>query len=351
MGSFKNYLNEDATEGAVFEEVIVAAWNGKPGPKTETIAPDAGKKIVKYLKSQNITGKSASKLATKGVDVTTEWSRFWLPEKVPPATKTPKTDILIGTNRISLKMGAAQLMSGGANESKATFYAALRSMEKSGIDVEQDLFKEIWSKIDTLTRGAIAKGKVEGEIQKGKDKFLTNANKVNNDVKALMQKAFAENEDFRRAFVREAMTGEVKFGPKATAYAEYVLSSDPNGDAPHLYKSTNKAFLDKVVAKSGVTVRFKSTSIKTKGGKTGEYRYWTVVALGVKKLEEELEYYNGTLLTENIITGIIDRVKNYLMNLFQKAYEYLKSGVHNIAEFFDLQPDVQFNNNIDFTEL
>ena len=64
MGSFKNYLNEDATEGAVFEEVIVAAWNGKPGPKTETIAPDAGKKIVKYLKSQNVTGKSASKLAT-----------------------------------------------------------------------------------------------------------------------------------------------------------------------------------------------------------------------------------------------------------------------------------------------
>jgi hypothetical protein len=45
--------------------------------------------------------------------------------------------------------------------------------------------------------------------------------------------------------------------------------------------------------------------------------------LGVKKLEEELEYYNGALLTENIITGIVERVKNYLMNLFQKAYEYL----------------------------
>ena len=166
-----------------------------------------------------------------------------------------------------------------------------------------------------------------------------------------MQKAFTDNQDFRKAFVREAMTGEIKFSTKSTAYAEYVLSSDPSGDAPHLYKSTNKAFLDKVVAKSGVTVRFKSTSIKTKGDKTGEYRYWTVVALGVKKLEEELEYYNGALLTENIITGIIERVKTYLMNLFQKAYEYLKSGVHNIAEFFDLQPDVQFNNNIDFTEL
>ena len=171
MKSFIQLIKEDATEGAVFEEVIVAAWNGTPEPKTKTIAPDAGKKIVKYLKSQKITGKTASKLPTKGVDVTTDWSKFWLPEKVPSATKTPKTDILIGNNRISLKMGAAQLMSGGTNESKATFYAALRSMEKSGLDVNKDLFKEIWSKLDTLTRGAIAKGKVEGEIQKGKDKF------------------------------------------------------------------------------------------------------------------------------------------------------------------------------------
>ena len=333
MKSFIQLIKEDATEGAVFEEVIVAAWNGTTEPKTKSIAPDAGKKIVKYLKSENITGKTASKLATKGVDVTPEWSKFWLPEKVPPATKTPKTDILIGNNRISLKMGAAQLMSGGANESKATFYAALRSMEKSGQDVNTELFKEIWSKLDTLTRGAIAKGKVEGEIQKGKDKFLANANKVNNDVKALMQKSFSDSQEFRKAF------------------AEYVLSSDPNGDAPHLYEATDEAFLSKVAQKTGVTVRFKSTSVKSKGNKTGDYRYWTVVALGVKKLEEELEYYNGTLLTENIITGIIDRVKNYLMNLFQKAYEYLKSGVHNIAEFFDLQPDVQFNNNIDFTEL
>ena len=351
MKSFIQLIKEDATEGAVFEEVIVAAWNGTPEPKTKSISPDAGKKIVKYLKSENITGKTASKLATKGVDVTSEWSKFWLPEKVPPATKTPKTDILIGTNRISLKMGPAQLMSGGTNESKATFYAALRSMEKSGQDVNTELFKEIWSKLDTLTKGAIAKGKVEGEIQKGKDKFLANANKVNNEVKALMQKAFTDSQDFRKAFVREAMTGEIKFSSKSTAYAEYVLSSDPNGDAPHLYEATDEAFLSKVAQKTGVTVRFKSTSVKSKGNKTGDYRYWTVVALGVKKLEEEIEAHNGMFLTEGIIGGIVQRVTNFIMSLFKRAYEYLKSGVHNIAEFFDLQPDVHFNNTINFSEL
>ncbi len=350
MGSFKNYLKEDKTEGAVFEEVIVAAWNGKPGPKTSTIAPDAGKKIVKYLKTQNITGKTASKLATKEVDVTSEWSKFWLPKSVPSSTKTPKTDILIGDNRISVKMGPAQLMSGGPNESTATFYAALNSMYKSGIDVNTDLFQEIWAKLNTLTKSGIAKDKVDAELKKGKDKFLAQANKVNNDVKLLMKQAF-ENEDFRLAFVREATTGEVKFSSKSDAYADYVLSSDSNGDVSHLYKSTNKAFLNKVAQKANVTVRFKSTSIKSKGVKTGEYKYWSVVAIGVKKLEEEFEYYNGTLLTENIITGIFERFKNFLMSLFQKVYEYLKSGVHNLVDFFDLQPDVQFNNNIDFTEL
>ena len=99
------------------------------------------------------------------------------------------------------------------------------------------------------------------------------------------------------------MTGEVKFNPKSTAYAEYVLSSDSNGDVSHLYKSTNKAFLNKVAQKANVTVRFKSTSIKSKGVKTGEYKYWSVVALGVKKLEEEIESTVGRLKYLNDLVG------------------------------------------------
>jgi hypothetical protein len=155
---------------------------------------------------------------------------------------------------------------------------------------------------------------------------------------------------------------EVQDGPYRVSHCAMILNENQNWKVVHALSSSVatfdgaqrqnlQRFLNESIPGSVIVVRFKSTSIKTKGGKTGEYRYWTVVALGVKKLEEELEYYNGTLLTENIITGIIDRVKNYLMNLFQKAYEYLKSGVHNIAEFFELQPEVQFNNNIDFTEL
>lgn len=347
MKSFTCYLKEDATEGAVFEEVIVSAWNGTTPPKTKNIPNDAGPKIVDYLKSKGITGKTASKLPTKGVEVTKEWSKFWLPEKVPSSTKTPKTDILIGSNRISLKMGAAQLMSGGVNESKATFYAALKSIGES----DDALFNSIWQKMNNLTKGATAKGKVEGELKSGKDEFLKKANDINNEVKVLLKNAFATNDEFRKEFVREAMTGEKKFGENSKAYAEYILSSDPSGNNPHLYEATDEEFLSKVARKTDVTVRFKSTSIKSKGVKTGEYRYWTVVALGVKKLEEEIEQHNGVYLTEGIISGIFQRVKNYLIPIFQKVYEWLKMSVKNIIEFFELQPDVSFHNQIDFTKL
>ena len=48
------------------------------------------------------------------------------------SNKTPKTDLYIGKYNISLKMGAAQLMSGYKEEATATFYAALDGL--SGLD-------------------------------------------------------------------------------------------------------------------------------------------------------------------------------------------------------------------------
>jgi len=342
-----NHIREAATEGAAFEEVIIAAWNNTKAPATHKISKDAGKKIVNELKRLGIKGEAASKLPTKGVEVTKEWSRFWEPESVPSATKTPKTDILIGNNRISIKMGAAQLMSGGQNESKATFYAALGSMKKT-----QDIvLKQIMQKLDLLTKGAVAKGSVESELKKGRDKFLSKANQVNNDVKVLLRTAFEQNPQFRLAFVREAMTGGTKFGTNSPAYAEYVLSSDSTGDKVHLFNATDASFLKKVANATDVTVRFKSTSVKRGQQKTGQYRYWTVVALGVKKLQEEFSKYEGQLLTEAILTNIYDKIKNYVRRVFAKIYDWLVSSIKNVIEFFDFEPQVDFNNEINFSNL
>jgi hypothetical protein len=69
MKNFKQYISEAKTEGAVMETIIVAAWNNKPAPPATKISPTAGKNIVKFLKSQGVTGQNAYKLENKGVEM------------------------------------------------------------------------------------------------------------------------------------------------------------------------------------------------------------------------------------------------------------------------------------------
>lgn len=342
MLSFNEYLlSEAVVEGAEFENYVIAAWNGTELPKLGKVDATAAPEIVAHLKSKNLHG-TASKLS-HGPDVTKDWSQFWRPDTVPGSTKTPKTDIIIGNYKLSLKMGPAQLMSGGKNESKATFYAAVKSIG----NVQDKLLSEIQEKLDLLTQSSIAAGQIEGELKNGKDQFLSKANDINNQVKALMKTAFVENEQFKRAFVKEAMTGETKFGNNSLATAGYVLSTDAKGKKPILHSTKDNSFLDKVAQNATVTVRFKSTSVKAKGVKTGEYRYWSVISLGVNKLQEELSNHNG-VLTENIITNIFAKVKSFIVNLFNKAIQWMKQSAQHIMEFFDIEPDVSFKNKISF---
>ena len=340
MKTFTEYLKEAVTEGAAFEEFIIAAWNKETLPDLDSVDAASANGIIDYLKHNGVSGH-ASKLP-HGPNVTSDWSKFWKPDNVPGSTKTPKTDIVIGKHKISVKKGAAQLMSGGKNESKATFYAAVQNA-----GIQDELILNIQSKLDLLTQSSISAGEVAKEIKKNEDSILQKANEVNNEVKELMRKAFANNKEFRRAFVSEAMTGDVKFGNTSSASAEYVLATDGKGYHPQLHKTIDAQFLDKIATKTAVTVRFKSTSVKSKGVKTGQYRYWSVVSLGVNKLDEEIYNYKG-VLTESVISSLFARVKIFMMNLFNKAVEWMKQSIQNVVEFFELNPQISLNNTISF---
>jgi hypothetical protein len=352
MKKFKQYISEAKTEGAAMETIIVSAWNNKPIPPTTKIHPNAGKNIVNFLKSQGVTGQNAYKLENKGVDVTEEWSKFWHPNKVPPATKTPKTDIIIGNYTISLKTGPAQLMSGGKNEAKATFYAA--ALKTPSIQSD-DLAKKIYAKMDALSGAALTKsGTVEQALKQGQDLFLKKANVINHEVQIMMREIFNTNEEFKRNFVYEAMSGEVKFGP-TPAKATWLLSTDMKGENNKLVKTKDKTYIKKLSDVTSVECRFKSASQKITVDKveqkTGKYTYFSVIGLTTKKLKEEFESYDGMFLTEGMITDVLSKVKNYLKDLLVKVLEWLKGGIQRIIDFFELEPEISFNNNIDFTRL
>jgi len=96
-------------------------------------------------------------------------------------------------------------------------------------------------------------------------------------------------------------------------------------------------------------VRFKTSSEKRGGVKTGQYKYWSVIGLITSKLTEELAFeadllMEGQELTENIITRVIRKVVDYAKGLWNNVVTYIKQSAKNLMEFLGFIPEVNFNN-------
>jgi hypothetical protein len=345
MKSFKTFITEGGrSRGESLEHSIVTAINGKE-KKQKKISLGVGKKIVKAAKLSG-TGEV---VGDGGFEVTSEWKDNW-PGKVPSSTKTPKTDIIIGKKRISLKAGGkVQLMSGGKNESEATFRSAIQ--RTTSLDMG-DIMEKIEKSILELSPAKLAAGQIEAEKKKGKDKVLMKATRNHTKLQKMLRDEFANNEQFAFQFAKEAMVGQAKFGKKSLASCTHILSASFEGDDVHLIPITNKAYITKIANSVRVVVRFKSASqkktIKGVKTKTGKYRYWSVVSLIADKIVEEFELA-GDYLTEGIITNIIKKIKDWVANLWtNKILPWLKETANNIIGFLGLTPDVKFNNEINW---
>ena len=291
-----------------------------------------------------MTGK-AQVLGAEQIDVSELWSQYWPEGKVPASTKTPKTDIMIGRKKISLKTGgAAQLMSGGKNESIATFYAAV---DQLGIDPDDGgIYKKIEKAIKNLAPASVAAGALKSEIAKGKDQAVKKADSAHKVLMNDLNKLFTSNPKFAFEFCYEAMSGDIKFGKNLGACTHF-LTCDFSGDNAHLVPVTNASYVNKVVKKTKVSVRFKTTSEKAGGKKTGRYKYWSAVGLVTNKLDEEIQAA-GEILTEGILSNIISKVKAFAINLWEKIGSYISKSWENLLDFLGLTPDVRFNNRINF---
>jgi len=350
MRSFQNYITEAArSRGEEMEHAIIAAYEGKSRSGT-SIPISVGNAIRNELTRRYKVQGPATSLGQDNFPVTKEWATFWEPESVPGSTRTPKTDILLGKHRVSVKMGASQLMGGGVNESLATFYAAADQIRGA----KRRMLNEIETQISNLAPASVAAGQLAGEIKKGKDKVVNAANAAHKVLQSLMRETFEANPTFGNYFVHEAMSGDVKFGSRSPARADRVLSVNDKGTQVHWYSIDDDGFLSGVAAKSKVTVRFKTTSEKTKEGKTGRYRFWSVVSIIVNKMDEEFSEYEkqSHLLNEfkarELLVGIYDRIKNLVISIWQGLKSFLEQGIKYILEFLGLEPEVTFNNDIEF---
>lgn len=332
----------DTDKATLFESALVYAWyklNDLPVPK-DAILPE---ELTKLKSNKNMVekagqaiidldlvgGNSAKAIGRTGDSIDT--TEFW---KSQGATnKTSKTDVILGDKKISVKVGNSQLMSGGKNESLATFYAAAKKVPNILKTKEAQAVLDTFDKFVEV--GYTKSGGVEAGLKSGKDKVLSAGDKAHKEMAGKLEELFNKSPEFKIAFAQEAMSGYEKFGPNSIGSADYVLSTSPDFSNAKLHSTNDKGYAAKIADQMKLTVRFKSSSEKLKGEKTGRYRFWSVVSL----------ISDPTKLKE----GIMDTIKSYI----SKVRDFIDNGVYSLTKFIMgdtlTDDDIKIDNNIDFS--
>ena len=357
----KLVLHEADTSAAYeMEKVIVDGANGE-GVESKYFpnAPEIGKKIVKTC---GLKGKG--KFPANSYSATSKWNQYFEGGKAKGSTLTPKTDIVVGKDRISVKTGDAQLMSGGRSEALATFYTAAEKVERDTF--VENLGKKLDGLMPTtdLTKLGIKGNKTELE-DAGKFveiEVLRRADEAHKALKEDLRALFKSNPAFAQEFTYEAMTGMQKFG-NSEGTADSFLVTDFKGNAKmHRIKGSSDSYVAKISQQVKPDAKFK-TSQKTKAGlkspsnpkgKSGYYSFWSTIGLGINMVvKEEMDNANSDeYLTEGIfdmfkwMKNVMKKALNFLKKYFNKIKKKLKENWNDVVAFLGFEIEITHNNKI-----
>ena len=243
----------------------------------------------------------------------TKPTQFWIDNG--GTDTTPKSDFIFGENvKVSLKFGASQFMSGQSGETKATAAAAFDQIQVEPDSTLIDLISELSGKLIFEApvgelKKALKKGKVDNSLQRDLQ-VLEGRLKTQERLQNYFDNKVQGNEKFKFYFLKEAMTGNYKFGVDAEQsadhlmvvagkniiydprYAEKINSS--NIKEFYHYDKIDDNIINKYLPLTNLLVKFKTDSEKIAGAsgkkiKTGRVKAREVVGLMVSELTEFIE--------------------------------------------------------------
>ena len=349
MKKFKEYITEaKKPTGAEFESIICVAYNmASKGVdkekaieisdtkwKEEKFDPwmEVGQKIVENSFGSNPSGEMKH-YGASSASLTDKWEDYFVQttgKKASASTKTPKTDMYIGNQHISLKKyGGSQLMSGGKAETLATFAHAYDAVpDKIKSKKLDDAWKKLTSDIESdFVTFKLPKG---GQINDYKSAIKAGAkDKMTEWVKDKLQKQTAMTEALREILmtkevnmevVREAMTGNQKFADDLPI-ANYIMKFDEDGKSDYI--KIDDKYTAKVASKTQFNISFKTSGT---GGTA-----WTATK-GIFKegyehdlIEDAWEYATMELLEE----GLFDKIKSGV----RKGADFLKNALKKMLDY------------------
>jgi len=343
-------LSEAKLKAEDYEAAIVIGWhkihNMKLNPSSSGISP----KVVKLLESEPLALESGERIAEKiakhfnnGGAKAEQYGRakskltsFW--QSHGATDTTPKTDILIGDKRLSLKIGLAQLMSGGKAESTATFYAALKTTPELTDDPQLQKVGDIF---ESFVKNTLAPTKLRPIIKSGENPIVNSAEVAHKDCMRELGALFETSPKFKIAFAREAMSGYEKYGKSSNSAAEFMVVASHDGTTVSIHSVDDDAYCEKIATAMRLQARFKTSSRKLKGQKTGEYNFWSVVSLIVDAM-------GASTVNEgmfDVVKGILKRVGLKILNSVKK---FLTKSVTNVFKFLGAEPDIKVSSKINF---
>lgn len=363
MQKFDNFITE-ALKAEDYEAAIVMGFyelTGKPMTSADhgiadkvfkTIqenpqAQEAGRKIAqavlkKYPKLKNSKAEQYGRAKATLTD-------FW--KSHGASNITPKTDVLIGDMRFSVKIGLAQLMSGGKAESTATFEAAIKNSNKDLVKSAQ--YKKTTTVLESFVTNSLAPSRIRPLIKAGTNEIVNRAEKAHKDAMKELGAMFEESKSFKVEFAREAMSGFEKFGEKSNAAAEFMLVASADGGKVVIHSVYDDEYCLKIANAMKLQARFKASqrtkkelvSPTNKKGGTGEYFFWSVISLIVDSMQEGYEHDQEELLVE---VSIMKKIGNFVRGTWSKVSSYFKKGASKLYKFLGATPIISTKKNIRF---
>ena len=363
LDKIQNLYEAKTPRGAEFENIICAAYNMKSlkQDKEQAIQSaetqwkplyddwmEVGDSIVKN--SFSSPSGTMKHFGSGNAALTSKWNSYFIQTTGKPAggsTKTPKTDMYIGGEHISLKKyGGSQLMSGGKAETLATLAAAYDNLDNK---VKTKALDNSWNKLtrriekDFVSFKLPTGGQINDfkkAIKTGADDDLTNwvkdALQAQTEMTAALQDLLSTPE-VNREVVREAMTGNQKFKDPLPA-ATHILKFDEAGKSD--YVKINDKYVDYVASQTSFNISFKTAG-------TGKGA-WTATK-GIFK--EAYEYAEQECIQEGLFDTVVRGVKsgaNFLKNMVKKMLSFiwkkvkslLASSIEKVQEILGVTLDV-----------
>ena len=350
MQSFKGHtLNEAFPSGANWEMIICCAYNmkSKGVPKDEAIKLAGIEKWNPRFdpfipQAEGIVDGSFSNptgvmehYGMGSASLTKGWDDYFVQttgKSAAAATKTPKTDMYIGNQQISLKkFGASQLMSGGKAETLATLAFAYDNTPARIKTAEMD---KAWKKMAKVIERDYMKTKLPAgttvggfkkRIKAGKTDTFTTLIKdtlAKNDAMTDALNSLLTGDEIRQEVCREAMTGLDKFSDKLPK-ASHMMVFNPKGSSH--YKAINDSVVKDYASKTTFNISFKTAG-------TGKGAWTALKAIYSEDVDTSLEQIisesideaDQQMLTEGIFGKAVAVVKKWVMLVMRKIWNKIK---------------------------